>query len=206
MAKTKTTKTRSTDRREQILSEALKALEEDSYDRFSLRHIAKRLSISIGNLQYYFPTKDDLFQAMCERAQTDYDRSIKVFEKDQASGIEGVLQAFDWYVEEFNRPHAIVWSILGQVATYNPRFKKLRDQSYRDSQATWETIIKRTALRIEQNDASSLATTILAMLDGFSLRNFPADLSDPEVLSQLDSLKSDVVALVEQRISQLETK
>ena len=190
MAKTTTNKTPQSDRREQILRETLKALGEYSYDRLSLREIAKRLSISIGNLQYYFPTKDDLFLAMCERAQVYYDRSVFVFEESQASGIEGILQAFDWYVAEFNEPHAVVWLILGQVAIYNPRFKELRDQSYRDSQATWETIIKRSALRIEQNDASSLATTILAMLDGFSLRNFPADLSDPEVLSQLDSLKS----------------
>jgi|GEM_PF-740222 len=201
MPKAATNKARPTDRREQILRETLKALGEDSFDRFSLRDIAKRLSISLGNLQYYFPTKDDLFLAASERTQTDYDRSIEVLEKAQAGGIEGILQAFDWYVEEFNRPHAIVWSILGQFAIYNPRFKELRDKSYRDSQATWEMVIKRSELEIHGGEAASLATTILALLDGFSLRNFPADLSDPEVQSQLGSLKSDVIALVENRIA-----
>lgn len=200
MTKTATNKPRSSDRREQILRETLKALGEDSYDRFSLRDIAKRLSISLGNLQYYFPTKDDLFLATCERAQADYDRSAFIFEETQASGLEGMLQAFEWYIEEFNQPHAVVWLILGQVAIYNPRFKELRDQSYRDSQTTWETIIKRSALQIELKDAKSLATSILALLDGFSLRNFPADLSDPEVKSQIESLRADVVALVETRI------
>jgi AcrR family transcriptional regulator len=197
MPKTEPKKSRTTGRREEILRETLTALGEDSYDRFSLRDIAKRLSISLGNLQYYFPTKDDLFLATCERAQADYDRSAFIIEESQASGIEGILQAFDWYVAEFNQPHAVVWLILGQIAIYNPRFKELRDQSYRDSQATWETIIKRSALPINQSDASSLATTILALLDGFSLRNFPADLSDPEVQSQLGSLKSDVITLVD---------
>ena len=200
MTKTATNKPRSSDRREQILRETLKALGEDSYDRFSLRDIAKRLSISLGNLQYYFPTKDDLFLATCERAQADYDRSAFIFEETQASGLEGMLQAFEWYIEEFNQPHAVVWLILGQVAIYNPRFKELRDQSYRDSQTTWETIVKRSALQIELKDAKSLATSILALLDGFSLRNFPADLSDPEVKSQIESLRADVVALVETRI------
>ncbi len=206
MAKTTTNKTPQSDRREQILRETLKALGEYSYDRLSLREIAKRLSISIGNLQYYFPTKDDLFLAMCERAQVDYDRSAFVFEESQASGIEGILQAFDWHVAEFNRPHAVVRLILGQVAIFNPSFKELSDQSYSESMAIWEKIIKRSALPIEQNDGSSLATTILAMLDGFSLRNFPADFSNPQVMSQLDSLKSDVVGLVEQRIRHSETK
>ncbi|TWJ06692.1 TetR/AcrR family transcriptional regulator [Altererythrobacter ishigakiensis] len=200
MAKTTTNEAPPSDRREQILRETLKALGEHSYDRFSLREIAKRLSISLGNLQYYFPTKDDLFLAICERAQADYDRSAFIFEKSQASGIEGILQAFDWHVAELNRPHAVVWLILGHVAIYNLRFKEFSDQSYRVSQTTWETIIERSALKIEENEARSLAATILAMVDGFFLRNFPADLRDPQVMSLLNSLKSEVVALVEKRI------
>jgi AcrR family transcriptional regulator len=51
-------------RREQILSVARKLLIEEGYNRFVLREIAAQSGITIGNLQYYFRTRELLLEAV----------------------------------------------------------------------------------------------------------------------------------------------
>lgn len=40
---------------------------EEGYHNFSLRKVAAAAGIKLGNLQYYFPTKDDLVKAMLDQ-------------------------------------------------------------------------------------------------------------------------------------------
>jgi AcrR family transcriptional regulator len=46
-----------------ILRTARQAFQEDGYAGFSVRGVAARLGITLGNLQYYFKTRDELLQA-----------------------------------------------------------------------------------------------------------------------------------------------
>lgn len=46
--------------RQQIVHAAAESLLEDGYARTSVRSIAARAGVAIGNLQYYFPTKSEL--------------------------------------------------------------------------------------------------------------------------------------------------
>lgn len=47
-----------------ILEQATQVLIDDGYSRFSLRRVAAAANVTLGNLQYYFPTKSDLVEAM----------------------------------------------------------------------------------------------------------------------------------------------
>jgi len=50
-----------------ILTTAAEVLANEGYSAFTMRNIASRLGITLRNLQYYFPTKQDLFQAVVEK-------------------------------------------------------------------------------------------------------------------------------------------
>lgn len=50
-----------------ILDTATEVLAFDGYSAFTMRNISSKMSISLRNLQYYFQTKSDLFQAVVER-------------------------------------------------------------------------------------------------------------------------------------------
>lgn len=52
---------------QEILDVATEVLAFDGYSAFTMRNIASRLNISLRNLQYYFRTKNSLFQAVVER-------------------------------------------------------------------------------------------------------------------------------------------
>lgn len=52
---------------QEILNVATEVLAFDGYSAFTMRNIASKLNISLRNLQYYFRTKNNLFQAVVER-------------------------------------------------------------------------------------------------------------------------------------------
>jgi AcrR family transcriptional regulator len=54
-----------------ILEEAKNTLVEEGFSALSFRNVAKRVGITVGNVTYYFPTKDDL---MVELARYIFDR------------------------------------------------------------------------------------------------------------------------------------
>jgi AcrR family transcriptional regulator len=57
-----------------ILEAAEKVLARDGYHAFSARRVAQECSISVGNLTYYFPTKDSLIEALMEAIYDRYER------------------------------------------------------------------------------------------------------------------------------------
>jgi hypothetical protein len=54
-----------------ILEEAKNALVEEGFSGLSFRTIAKRAGITVGNVTYYFPTKDDLMVDLPDTFLTD---------------------------------------------------------------------------------------------------------------------------------------
>ena len=60
------------DKRNQILDVARDLLIDEGYHNFSLRKVAEKAGIRVGNLQYYFPAKSDLVKAMLDHVIKDY--------------------------------------------------------------------------------------------------------------------------------------
>ena len=56
----------------EILEAAENLLIDEGYHNFSLRKVAGAAGIKLGNLQYYFPTKDDLVKAMLSKVILGY--------------------------------------------------------------------------------------------------------------------------------------
>lgn len=62
-------------RQAEILAVARQLLVEEGYDRFVLREIAARVSMTLGNLQYYFRTRESLIGALAH-AESEADRKV----------------------------------------------------------------------------------------------------------------------------------
>ena len=73
--------------RDRILNETLTLLQEQWYDGVSLREVAKRCEIKLGNLQYYFATREALFYALVERqADQDNEAIAQMLERAESAG------------------------------------------------------------------------------------------------------------------------
>ena len=82
MAKERRTKTKY-----EIIQIASRLFLEESYSNTSLHTIAKELKISLGNLTYYFPTKEHLLLGVTEKL---VDFKERKYQKEAGQGIESI--------------------------------------------------------------------------------------------------------------------
>jgi AcrR family transcriptional regulator len=68
----KTLSKKGTQRRKQILAEATDIFINRGYGELSVRNVAKAAGISVGNLCYYFPSKESLLHAMLDAIMDQY--------------------------------------------------------------------------------------------------------------------------------------
>ncbi len=72
----RSTSAKNLDRASDILDAAVAILIEDGQEGFSMRRVADRAGIALGNLQYYFPTRAEMVSAvvdhMCARYQSEF--------------------------------------------------------------------------------------------------------------------------------------
>lgn len=80
------------DRREQILEAALDVFAEEGFDGATTKEIAARADVTHGLIYFYFPSKEDLFNAAFEhQAQSDFARLDFTDECDSDDAPEEIL-------------------------------------------------------------------------------------------------------------------
>lgn len=162
--------TKGEERRADILGVARRVLLEGGYHKLSLRQVAASLDISIGNLQYYFPSKDDLVETVISQ---EIDVSLNIAlgaapdRADQSASVHAVVQAIlQHHASEAGRFYAIAEGL----ALHQPRFARLKSRGY-------ALVLEQVAVMIEDQkpylDAhrrKALATVVVALIDGASLQ------------------------------------
>ena len=107
-------------RRQQIIDAAKQTLIEGGSSSLVLRDVADQIGITHGNLQYYFPTKDDLLIAIFDQAVEKYTDSMKVA-VSETSTRKGRLDAIiDAGIKELNTPETSLWRMMMSLADHNP--------------------------------------------------------------------------------------
>jgi AcrR family transcriptional regulator len=79
-----------------ILASAEKVFVSQGYQSFSLRNVAVETGISLGNLTYYFKSKEDLLRSMIDGILADYESGLnailKEFPDDPEARLKGYMQ------------------------------------------------------------------------------------------------------------------
>jgi AcrR family transcriptional regulator len=154
---------RGEDTRHRIVEAALGLFREKGYDETTMRAVAERADVSLGNAYYYFASKDDLLQAYYERsheAHAERVRPILARERTLEARLRCVLKAKIEGEEPYHRFAGTLFrSAADPQSPLNPFSKQSRP-----------TREKATALMAE-------------VLDGAKMR-IPKDLRDrlPELL------------------------
>ncbi|NRD52681.1 TetR/AcrR family transcriptional regulator [Corallococcus exiguus] len=96
-----------TERVERILDATMEVLAGDGYAGLSLRVVAQRAGVSLGNLQYYFPAKQDVVRALLARYLEQALQRVR--ERMAGGGSEPAQRlrlAVDAILEDQDSPHA----------------------------------------------------------------------------------------------------
>ena len=181
------------ERREAIEAAARRMLLDEGYAGVSLRRIATKLGMSIGNLQYYFPTKDDLVESVIigeTQKPIDLLGDVAWSPNDAPKSIrQAVGSLMQYYAGEAGRFYAIMESL----ALHDDRYAKLKADGYAQVVRHIEQLIGLVAPDQSNDRAAGLARVLVALIDGASLQvQFARTETD-----SLDALIVDVSSAIE---------
>jgi AcrR family transcriptional regulator len=113
-----------------VLDVAREVLINDGLDQFVMRHIAQRAEIQLGNLQYYFASRDDLLKAVI---RAEFDRDLATLRRaiaTPAGPADGLADVARGLVENWCTGGSSVFMALALLAYHHERFTRLNAEIY----------------------------------------------------------------------------
>ena len=156
---------------QEILNVATEILAYEGYSKFTMRGIADRLGIKLRNVQYYFKTKDILFQAVIEqRLRRDIESARKVIERKGLSDEERFLAFVDVSLEENTTPYIRGLQFeLWALANHDSFAAKCRDHMTMVYSTFIYDLIKPLTAGQSDKTRKEKSVILLSMLQGFPL-------------------------------------
>lgn len=129
--------------KEIILAQALKMFNEQGIEYVGVREIAKELNLRVGNITYYFPTKDDLVLAITQELAEANNKVLETVETLT------MAQFLNMYVETFTNHYRYRCLFISFVhlLEQNPKIEQL----YLPNQERRYKTIKRNLTYLRQN-------------------------------------------------------
>lgn len=157
------------DSAEKILQTATDLLIDRGYHNFSLRRVADAAGIRLGNLQYYFPTKDSLVEALLDRTIQAYIENFENLRKqgtprDQFRAIvEEVLT--DLGTRETTRFFPELWSL----SNHDENTTRLMDDMYAKYRKVLAEVIAELNPSLSSIQIQRLALFISCSMEGHTV-------------------------------------
>lgn len=164
------------DRRRQLLDRLADVIAESGMEGVSIRTLAARAEVSIGTVQYYFSTKDELLHRVWEYVRDEAEQRLDLTALAQLSPRERLNRFLGVVIPSRSDDRlARVWLALVARAAHHPDTAELHRGQWRRVQDLIERLLVAAAPAgiAESGDA---AAELLALADGLTL----AVLTEPD--------------------------
>lgn len=156
--------------RTRILETARGVLQGEGIERFVLREIAKRAGMRLGNLQYYFPTRDDLLAAVI---RSEFERNLARIRglEEATTDLARHLERFsELLIHEYTGPGGKIWAALSLLRLHNPRFRRLSEEIYHGHYDVLVDAMRSFGVDARTEVLRERARLMTALLDGAALQ------------------------------------
>lgn len=158
-----------------ILRAAIRLFVREGGAAFTTRGVAKEAAASLGAVQHFFPTKDQLLAAMLEQVLSDYSR---MYEKVAAAlpfnGEARLLGVIDSLVDDAWRPDSRRFFFnLYALSCHNAFAAKLVNDVYVHHRRRLAAYIGAARPNLSEEGCFDLALQISALLDGLMIFTAP---------------------------------
>ncbi len=189
---TRGTSRKGQERSEAILDEAERLLVDEGHAALTLRGVAQRAGIRLGNLQYYFATREELVRALLARV---LERATARLEERMGTAghpAKALDAALDSLLEEQREPTSYrlyydLWALAAREPAIAAELRTFY-VCYIDAVAE---LLSRVAPELPRAEARSRAELLVALLEGLSLfRSGTLGEPDPKVEAELRRMTS----------------
>jgi len=155
--------------RARILDTATRLLIELGAEGMSFRNVARELGMSIGNLQYYFPTRASLLDAVCSAWADRWKAAADAAAEGAPTPREAIVRLIDVWLDSQRQEDVKIFWQLSALSAYDDETREVQRRQDDD-------LIKSVADRIRamhpglgKSDALRRAATISSLIDGAGL-------------------------------------
>lgn len=156
--------------RARIVAIARDVLTNEGLEAFALRDIAKRAGIQLGNLQYYFATREDLVAELIEGELASNLDAMHALEKDAGDLGDYMKRLAELMIQEYTGTGGKLWPVLRLLRTHSPRFRELSRHVYQLHFDAVVTAMRRFGVDGRKRDLLQKAQLITALIDGAALQ------------------------------------
>ncbi|MBI1393940.1 MAG: TetR family transcriptional regulator [Alphaproteobacteria bacterium] len=152
-----------------ILKAAEEVFTEVGHAGLSLRQVASRSGVTVGNLNYYFPSKRALLDAMLRESLADYvDAHIAPVLAEDITPMEAFLRVVEFYVTNGRERHRLFFQIWGFAASDDDA-KDLVAELYRAVGRFMRRLIKAANPNLSDDEARRAVVSIFSIEEGMKL-------------------------------------
>ncbi len=158
------------ERQKQILDEATQLLIEEGYHNFSIRKVAKRVGLSAGNIQHYFPTRDKLVSEMLESIIENYFVEFDRMEQSIESPKQYLFNIIQHVIRDLTTEFTTVFfPELWSLANHEPEFDQLVENMYVRYRTVYKTIALQINPELSEKQAENLALFLSSSIEGHTM-------------------------------------
>jgi AcrR family transcriptional regulator len=154
-----------------ILLAAEKLLIDAGYHNFSLRKVAASAGLTLGNLQYYFPSKDSLIKAMLDNCIQRY---LDLFEQTRARVGEDPEKQFRAILAELirdlnSKSTTIFFPELWSLANHDDHALAFIDAMYERYRLALIEVMGAINPQLSQDQLKRMAVFVSASIEGHTM-------------------------------------
>ena len=154
-----------------ILNAAREVFIEAGYAALTMRKVAARAGISIGNLNYYYRTKEDLLRDLLEYVINDY---LEEFARRRLiaghSPEKQLLAVLTFWIEDLGTPETTVFfPELWALGNHDPHIAELVDDLYAKARQPLNELIPQINPTLTKKEAEQFALYMCAAMEGLTV-------------------------------------
>ncbi|MAB14944.1 TetR/AcrR family transcriptional regulator [Parvibaculum sp.] len=161
---------RGRERMESVLLEAERMMIEEGYSGLTMRRLAERCGIALGNLQYYFPSKSALVAALADHICARHRQASETWPAQDAAP-EAAFEALIRYVlDDIRKPEgSILYWEFWALAAHDDHAKTAMAELYQTELDLLSEAIARLTPALPETQIRHRAEIIVGMLEGSGL-------------------------------------
>ena len=154
-----------------ILFAAEKLLIHEGYHNFSLRKVAATANLTLGNLQYYYPSKDALIKAMLDNCIQRY---LDMFDDIRAAAAADPEEQFKAIIKEIlrdlnSKTTTVFFPELWSLANHDDHATEFMDAMYEKYRLVLIEIMSQINPALSANQLRRLAIFISSSIEGHTM-------------------------------------
>lgn len=152
----------------QIVGAAMNVFINEGYASLSLRKIADNCGMKVGNLSYYFPTKNLLITEMLEMMLLDFRSTSDQIYGDPALNPEQKLQRIlrFWLEDMQSKRGTNLYTELWAMANHDPFVAARLDEFYRRGQERFGTLIRALNPSLSDEQVMVVSAYVSSAMEG----------------------------------------